>query len=229
MNDRESVQSFITNIINPKLFIYYLFKFFANLNTLITTNIICSGKNKTKKIETGAVYGTGGKPIESTWRTSGCAVYARLGRKGNTAKRHFLECFSLPHRPQRYAGHFCLSRLWGLLASGKLQLIPNFISPRDQSGGRCPAHDRARRCDASSPDGFSPSERTRLRGTLFSPLRSSSLFALSALFAAGSLLTTTHRDREPHHVRGNDQLETRYLDISICSPNFFLLFPFLHS
>lgn len=66
MNDRESVQSFITNIIDPKLFIYYLFKFFANLNTLITTNIICSGKNKTKKIETGAVYGTGGKPIEST-------------------------------------------------------------------------------------------------------------------------------------------------------------------
>lgn len=57
-----------------------------------------------------------------------------------------------------------------------LQLIPNFITPRDQSGGRCPAHDGARQCDASRPDGFSPSERTRLRGTLFpfSPPRSSS-------------------------------------------------------
>lgn len=65
MNDREPVQSFIRNIIFPKLFIYYLFKFFVNLNTLITTDIICSGENKTK-IETGSVYRTGGKPIEST-------------------------------------------------------------------------------------------------------------------------------------------------------------------
>ena len=138
-------------------------------------------------METEAVYRTEDEPIESARRTLVRVVYALSGREGNTAKRHFLECFSLPHRPQRYAGHFCLSRLWGLLASGKLQLIPNFISPRDQSGGRCPAHDRARRCDASSPDGFSPSERTRLRGTLFSPLRSSSVQALLSLYLSISL------------------------------------------
>lgn len=51
------------------------------------------------------------------------------GRKGNTAKRHFLECFSLPHKPQRYVGRFFPSPPTGVAGLRQLTADPKFYLP----------------------------------------------------------------------------------------------------
>lgn len=97
------------------------------------------------------------------------------GRKGNTAKRHFLECFSLPHKPQRYVGSFFPSPPTGVAGLRQLTADPKFYLPPwpiRRSVSRTPIELDG--VTPVAPTDFHPPRARHRAATLFSPLRSSS-------------------------------------------------------